>query len=517
MQTAAGLRVAIGSIGLVVGVAAGCGVSESEESDEISEALKCRRHLCRDAGGGSTTDASSGGDASCVPDDAAACLNKTCGTATNNCGQTVACGTCASGASCTNDVCTTGTTIPAASCSGPDVQTAINAANDGDIVVIPPGTCTWTKTVTVGAPGAPAQTKFVTIRGAGMDQTTIVDAVNPNDANDPAALWLSNALHVFAKAGGLTRVTGMTFKWAPTYANSANKGMLAMDGDSTTWRVDHVHFVASGDSALRVGMSGGVVDHNVFDLVGWVYGIYGFNGGSFYGDKAWAEASPAGTAIPYFIEDNVFRGTINTVAHDGWSGERVVFRHNSSTNAVFANHGTESSGRWRGARFSEVYENTFTSTINDYYAYHPFSLRGGNGIYFNNTATGPTSAPPPYQINIAYFRDHTAYSPWGLADGHDVWDDNDPITSTVRFALDQTGRGKGDLLTGDAPLNATTGTATWPHQASEPSYAWNNTYNGNPLTFISESVHIVANRDFFNAPLVGYTPYSYPHPLALSP
>src|SRR5687768_17296555 len=41
-------------------------------------------------------------------------------------------------------------TIAAKSCEQPDVQAAVDAANDGDVVGIPAGTCTWTTQVAIG-------------------------------------------------------------------------------------------------------------------------------------------------------------------------------------------------------------------------------------------------------------------------------------------------------------------------------------------------------------------------------
>src|SRR3990167_2350235 len=41
------------------------------------------------------------------------------------------------------------TDINAASCSSADVQNAINAASNGDRVLVPAGTCTWTTAVSI--------------------------------------------------------------------------------------------------------------------------------------------------------------------------------------------------------------------------------------------------------------------------------------------------------------------------------------------------------------------------------
>ncbi len=62
-------------------------------------------------------------------------------------------------------------------------------------------------------------------------------------------------------------------------------------------------------------------------------------------------------------------------------------------------------------------------------------------------------------------------------------------------ALDQPGRGKGDLLADKDPVV----TGAWPHQALEPIYAWGNTYNnGRQLDVASPYPTIQENRDFYN-------------------
>jgi hypothetical protein len=62
-------------------------------------------------------------------------------------------------------------------------------------------------------------------------------------------------------------------------------------------------------------------------------------------------------------------------------------------------------------------------------------------------------------------------------------------------ALDQPGRGKGDLLADKDPVV----TGSWPHQALEPVYAWGNTYNNSrQLDIGSQYPTIHENRDFYN-------------------
>jgi hypothetical protein len=98
-------------------------------------------------------------------------------------------------------------------------------------------------------------------------------------------------------------------------------------------------------------------------------------------------------------------------------------------------------------------------------------------------------------------------------------------------ALDQVGRGSGDLIQDLTVYTSSTSTTytfntvngfgssyvnnrIWPHQISEPLYAWGNTLNGNPAKFGSGYTSIVEGRDYTNNIVKpGYTPMTYPHPL----
>jgi len=84
--------------------------------------------------------------------------------------------------------------------------------------------------------------------------------------------------------------------------------------------------------------------------------------------------------------------------------------------------------------------------------------------------------------------------------------------------LDQRGRGKGSLISGDAPPWGTGITPqAWPNQEAEPTYVWNNTLNGSPFRVDSQNPwRMQEGRDFFNSAMPGYTPYTYPHPLTLA-
>jgi len=484
-------------------------------------------------------------------------------------------------------------TINAASCSQTAVQAAINSAAGGDTVVIPAGTCVWTQTVNVGTQTgwSPAtfDTKAITIQGAGMDQTIIVDNVT-KDKQDWPDLISPQVLIIYTKTGGLSRLTGLTIYGGTGIADPYNKPIVVLGGPGTFWRIDHIHFRTTRAPAMAIYSSGGVIDHSLFDLTNWKFGIYGYNGGDFYGDTAWTGTSPVGTSQPFFVEDNTFNASSIIAALDGWTGMRVVFRYNTLVNATIGNHGSESPGRNRSGRSMEIYNNKITITDPSYY-YYAMGFRGGTGVVFNNSVTGNL----PGNIIVAEYRDLFPFQPWGYCDGTGPFDGNDGVTyetgmhtgpqsvavaeqlvltdstknwtpnqwvgysvlnvtksaqsatisantaNTVTMrvtssswglpdliwntgdsykilratvCLDQVGRGAGDLISGDTPTPQ-----TWPHQTSEPVYAWSNTLNGSSANtgIVSNSPHVQEGRDFFNnTPRPGYTPYTYPHPLTLA-
>ena len=140
------------------------------------------------------------------------------------------------------------------------VAAAISLASDGDTVMIPSGTASWTLGITV--------TKDITIQG----KTT----VNSDDgtANDQTIIlddMLSNNIPAIAMSpvtGKTVRVTGITFK-PGTRNNSLNGGIVSLGGttQATAVRLDHCHFIGMHrivgvfvNSAVY-----GVIDHNLFE------------------------------------------------------------------------------------------------------------------------------------------------------------------------------------------------------------------------------------------------------------
>jgi hypothetical protein len=379
-------------------------------------------------------------------------------------------------------------TIRAASCSRNDVGDAVAAASDGDIVEVPPGTCTWNATLDI--------TKGITLAGAGIDRTVILDAVTRALPSTGSVITVKTSL------GKDWRITGFTFRDGGASVNW--NGLIAAHGYSRAFRIDHIKFDDPNASAIRTrGDTRGVIDHSEFitrrnrqAIIVW---HTNWGGVGNFGDNSWATPTELGSPNAVYIEDNVFtvEGVLLAVI-DSMSGGRYVVRHNMFNNAAAGNHGTESSGRHRSARTFEVYNNVFTYPGKSGFA--AVYLRGGTGVVFNNTCSGFTNC-----ILAANYRTATSYSEWRKCDGTGPYDGNtgDPAGYPC---VDQVGRGPGILLSGNVPSPV-----SWPQNAFEPVHIWGNILNGSRVA--SQHVHVQRGRDFIEAPKPGYKPFPYPHPL----
>lgn len=388
-------------------------------------------------------------------------------------------------------------TVNAANCTRTAVSNAVAAANNGDTVVIPacPGGISWTTKLVI--------TKGITLQGQGIGVTVLIDNVPKGNAScgnaEPMLEFDVNAPNNF-------RLTGLTIRGGVADIG-CNPGHLGLGGTSKAFRVDHVRFENQQTSAIRTGGDlWGVIDHCQFqgdnkqgviiDHENW--------GGRSYGDGSWDDLSYFGTEKAIYIEDCTFidPSPVGSGAMDMFSGGRVVFRYNTGV-GFMGGHGTESSGRRRGMRTYEIYNNTFTAPAGG--AFTAIFLRGGTGVIHNNTFLGAYTDI----VQAANFRDDDTFSPWGQCNGSSSFDQNQGGQSGYA-CLDQVGRGTGNLISGDTPTPV-----AWPQQALEPLYVWNNTLNGSSNNVVGgDSVHIQQNRDYFQGTLKpGYTPFTYPHPL----
>ncbi len=503
-----------------------------------------------------------------------------------------------------------GATVEAKSPALADVKSAIASAHDGDTVMVPAGEASWTSPLVI--------TKGITLQGATSiegpsrspavtDRTVVLDDLPRQSHSRPGPKQqqgLSQKRTAFADAtlfrgqgpgakpipavalvqlgpNQCFRLTGFTFRYG-SVTGIVDKALLCIKGTCPSVRVDHCRFDQLYDNpfVMTHGQIYGVVDHCVFDerpraLTFQVY--HDGWGGHTHGDGSWADSAYFGSEKFLFIEDNTFRNANGYRSNgiDSYAGGRYVTRHNYLVDTPIGGHGTESTGRFRGVRAIEVYNNTCVWSLVDPRG----QLRSGTMLEFNNIWTGKED-PRSKSTRLTCYRQFRPFAFWGGANGDNHLDLNDShgsyasgkhtggnnsatlvvanagwrvnqwvgysvmnttqrlkgrigavfhpssyvtanTSDTITFArddsfggpnmtfnngdsyaiykllvaLDQPGRGKGDLLADKNPA----ATGSWPHQELEPVYAWGNTYNKlRQLDLASPYPTIQENRDFYN-------------------
>ena len=286
-----------------------------------------------------------------------------------------------------------------------DVAAAVARAANGDTVDVPPGESVWEDSLTISKP--------ITLRGAGIGRTII-----------RCRLKTDKPMLIFeTRMGGFYRLTGLEFRGVDQ-ARKFGKGCVLFRGTTKTFRLDHCKFdgVRNRSTVFRNALCG-VIDHNIFiaRTANQQITIYHDSwGGQSWGDGSWASPIDWGGPNAIYIEDNSFASDPpNHYAFiDEYAGARFVFRHNTVTNMTLASHGTGSTGRNRGVRQWEIYNNTFIA--NPPTAGNAIHMRGGTGVVFNNTVFGFGKF-----LTLHTYRYHTSFRHWSGSDGTSAWDLND--------------------------------------------------------------------------------------------
>jgi hypothetical protein len=287
-----------------------------------------------------------------------------------------------------------------------DVTAAVAAAVDGDTVMIPAGTATWTS-------GLPIN-KAITLQGAGIGQTIIKDGCS------------GGFLEFDLVANKASRMTGIEFQDGGRAAQAYNGiiylvgGSYSASADTRSMRIDHCKFDHLNGAFINPQDIIGVIDHCTFlSSPGMPLRIYNENwNGLPLTAGSWSDINYFGSSKFLFIEDNTFTASPAYAAIDSWGGARFVVRHNTFTSCDVELHGTESSGRWRGARAVEVYNNQF---IQPPPAGTVVNLRSGVGLIHDNITTGITSPLITLHAHRMFF----PLGPFGgEADGTNPWDVN---------------------------------------------------------------------------------------------
>lgn len=312
--------------------------------------------------------------------------------------------------------------ITAISPSLTDITRAISSAVDGDLVVVPAGTATWTSTLNI--------TKGITLQGA-----TTITGTTSNPTVTDATIIQDNVvrsgdsqmiIRATLTPGQSFRLTGFTFK-PGTLTTGANNGGVHLEGTCPSTRIDHCHFDRLYDNPLIMTPNGqiyGVIDHCVFDerhnyLTTQL--THSGLGGHDWGDGSWAESPYFGSEKFLFLEDNTFRNADGGIVNglDCYGGARYVFRYNYLVDIPFGGHGTESTSRWRGVRVLEAYNNTCVWNL----VTPKGQLRSGTLIEYNNLWTGSKS--PDHAMTLSCYREYWPFKSWGGAFGNNPLDVND--------------------------------------------------------------------------------------------
>jgi hypothetical protein len=360
------------------------------------------------------------------------------------------------------------------------ISAALGSATDGSTLTFKAGSYSWSGFVS-----------FSNSKGASL----VCESAGACVVTAGGTLGMNGNLSGYNSK--LYRVSGFKFQ------NGGTGPTLWFYGPGTLakLRIDHNTFTSYADSATvmilgevsTVATFNGVIDHNTLSNSSNMMLV------NVIGATAPAVASLRGSANNLFIEDNTFTFTNLTNGGqgciDGWGGDAIVFRHNTTTNCLVTQHGVlHSGGPWN----TEVYGNTLkvdsgAGPFAD--GYRLFHHQGsGEFIAFNNVFTA-ASGKSGSAIGMTHYR---SASP--SAAGYDASLGRCDGTSTI----DGNRSGKMGYPCWRQP--GRDGTAKL-----QPMYVWNNRWSDtggkidmdveNPWAATNPSVddHIASNRDYYNA------------------
>ncbi|HMR79845.1 MAG TPA: hypothetical protein PKD61_32275, partial [Polyangiaceae bacterium] len=358
-------------------------------------------------------------------------------------------------------------TVSAASCARADVQAALQAASPGYAVMVPAGKCDWSPGVSVSG------TQLI---GAG---------------SDPAGTEITAGLVTLTKhASEYTRLSGFRF--------TGQNAHLDVGGAAThkPYVVDHNYFrMDVADKALQLSANGGVLHHNELIALSWTNADV-FNiptnedwsqGPSFGMDDTNGERN-------IYLEDNTFTNVAETLP-DGDVGSRLVIRNNTYVDSSIVFHGgypTDSSPNG-GTRHFEVYGNVFQRISNSIPINKWVWVRGSTGVIANNQmdrADSPDGSSYPNKTEILL----TVGCP-------------DPYP--VQYQVGQSSATAQNPPPHPLAIFGNTGAGT--KDANFISVAGSSTA-GPPCN--NADAYIKPGRDYVTSNAWGWTPYTYPHPLA---
>jgi hypothetical protein len=462
----------------------------------------------------------------------------------------------------------------AASAAFIDVSNAVAVASPGDTVIIPPGTNEWNSTLTINGISLLGSGTNATVLQDNEPGDIALIVLSPTTTNLTrlSNLSIANGKNSVNGCHGKIIASAATSpeQWCidNVLFNELNGDNIFVYGHAISV-IDHCTFILNG-SAITLRDSGlGTGDSGYGD---WSWAnppAYGTSNELYIEDCVFTNIIPGSSSSAAFDclagGRSVFRN--NIVLNTFWAnhGTETGNRYRGCRSfEIYNNIFIDSQGFYTAINFRSgsgvVFSNTSSGygsmvTINNYRSTDAFTPFGGvtgfnpwdnnsPNVYLTGIHLGTNNSPVLVVTNAGWTTNQ--WSGYTVNDTNTgrfcliVGNTSDTMTmespeklSPITFnngdgfqlyycypALDQVGVGSGDLLVGDGapygPLyNSVTTTNSWPHQVSEPLYAWGNTLNGAPANIGSGYPNIQENRDFFNnTAKPSYTPFTYPHPLA---
>lgn len=377
-----------------------------------------------------------------------------------------------------------GATINAISCAQADVQAAINAARDGDTVIVPAGSCAWGSGISINGKG-------MHLKGISKGAVTIT-----HNAGSASLVNVAAATQI-TEISNLRFVEGTGTADNHLYIGTGGRPVLVHDN----------YFETKGGllRSIRWTAKNGVIWNNEFysnkqDDQAIVF----VNDNT---DSSWSTPDTMGMRDTtgennVYVENNLFR-QIYLQALDVDSNSRVVIRYNTFDNSAIASHGADTSQD--GTRHWEIYNNTFTFTnfgdcsgAQTLALNYFFYIRGGSGVIADNIMADLNSC---------------------------AWGNKSELVMTVQNLRRRSGLYP-CWTTYPAPRQvgqSHNGTSF----TTDPVYIWGNTgglrqdpglsdYSPNECGASAPTVSqfIQSGRDYVvGTPKPGYTKYTYPHPL----
>ena len=347
--------------------------------------------------------------------------------------------------------------------SASDTSTQITSASTGDTVLLPSsGSFSWTATVSLPT------TKAITLD---LNGSTITLS------------GASGKLTINAHATGNNKVrNGVVLKSGTSYQDNDGPFEINDTRGSGGIIVEGITFAGAGQAladAVLISAQGqgpGVMYNCTFTNMAWADEFIHFDGWGGASTAGWTQDSNnslAGSSGIFYVENCNFKQTPSQSGVSwiqGYYGTRVVFRYNLFNHCSVDMHGTAGN---IGARWWEFYGNTWSNTVSGTGSSPLMNIRAGTGICTDNTnrvSSGMSGSIQLCEENSGYPADYQV--------GRDI------------------------------------------NQTADIASVWSNV----SVTMLPDECDaeeiigmVVAGRDVTNIARVGYSPYTYPHPLREGP